>query len=130
MIAEETQVEACEALASIVDSSMQVTRTAAKARAAIAKVKQVVALVTSISKDREVTPSIAQGVLAPSEIRLLGVNTFLIFLDDSIPLEVKEEVLVRSTGKGLQWFIQVIVSVNPLPEGLECLLSFENLDLS
>lgn len=73
------------------ESLKQVTRSTAKARAAIAKVKRATAPTTSTGEDGEVRPSITQkSAVAPSDIHLLGVNTCFRFLEDSIPSKVKE----------------------------------------
>lgn len=60
-----------------------------KAIVAIAKVKWVVALAIDTGEGREVRPFTAyEGVPAPSNICLLGVDRYLRFLDDSIPSKV------------------------------------------
>lgn len=58
----ETQAEAGEALASIAESPMWVTRSVAKAKMTVAKVKWVAALATSIDKDGEARPSVTRRV--------------------------------------------------------------------
>lgn len=37
-------------------------------------------------------------------------------LKDSIPVEVKEEALMRPVSEGLQWFAEVVVSVSSFPD--------------
>lgn len=71
-----------------------------------------------------------EGVPAPSKIHQLGVDMCLKFLDDSVPAEVREEALARLVGKGLQWFIRVIVLVSLLLEGFEYYIFFEDTNLS
>lgn len=109
----ETQVEAGKAWTSMVESSMLVTRLAMKA-----KVKRVAAPVAGTVEGKEVRPSIThEGAPTSSKIHLLRMDRYLRFLDDSIPLDVKEEALERPIGEGLQWFNWIIVSVSLLPEG-------------
>lgn len=98
-----TQVEFGEVQALEVESLMQLTRSVAKVKVVLAKVKWVVAHVTIIGEGGAARPSTTQeGVPTPSKIYLLEVDRCFRFLDDSIPLEVKEEVLERPIGEGLQ----------------------------
>lgn len=97
---EEIRVEASEALASAMESSMQVTRLVVKAKVANAKVKRGVTPLTGAGGGEEVRPpNTPESVFVLSKICLSGVNTCLMFLEYSIPLEIKEEALARMSGR-------------------------------
>lgn len=96
------------------------TKSVAKAKVAIAKVKQAANPPTGIGGGEEIRPPDAlEGAPTPSETYLPRVNTCLRFLEDSIPQEVKKKALKRNAREGLQRFIQLTTLISLLPEGLD-----------
>lgn len=97
-----TRAKVGKAQASVVESLMWITRLATKAKATMAKVKWVKVPMVGIVEGGEARPPITQEAAPiPSNIHLLGVDRCPRFLNDSIPLEVKEEALKSHVGEGL-----------------------------
>lgn len=98
----EAQAKACRAQAPMAESQRRMTQFVTKAKVTFSKVKWVVAPVVDVGKGGRMMPSMNQGgESAPGEVCLLGVARCLNLLEDSIPLEVKEEAQERPTSESL-----------------------------
>lgn len=81
---------------------MRVTRAAMTVKMVIVKVKQTMTPMVGTGKGKGLVLSMAQESKSiPDEVHLLGMARCLSLLEDSIPLEIKEEAQGRPINKGL-----------------------------